>query len=76
MKLYVVKDSATTNFFNPGQKLYEYTGQDWGLKTHHENVTGVKHINVSINGKVPFVTVPRHDLEAVLSPLLGWRMVG
>lgn len=75
MKVYIVKQSAVLNYFNPGQKLLEYTGEDFGFKKNHERCTGLPHINVSINGKVPFVTMPRNELEAVLVKSVNYATV-
>lgn len=66
MKAYVVKSTAVLNYFNPGQQLFEYTGEDCGFKKNHEKCTGLKHINVSINGDVPFITMARNELDAVI----------
>lgn len=57
-----------SKFFDDGTVVLPYNGPDWGLKAYHEAKTGVKHVNVSLDGRVPFVTIPRSALMAVIIP--------
>lgn len=66
MRAYRVLENAVSRYFDPGTVLYEFRGVDWNLRDDHEHRTGKPHINLSLTGGVPFVTVPRSDVESVL----------
>lgn len=48
-----------------GTIVQDYNGFDYGLSHDDSRVTGIEHTSVSLDGELPFFTIPVEDLDEI-----------